>query len=197
MKTTGQAAGFLLLFTLVCGFIYTGIITAGAQAFFPHQANGSMIEVEGENYGSALVGQPFAQPNHLWGRPTNLDVTTYQDEQGTPLLYAAPSNLRPASEAYSQLIAQRVMEMQKANPEQGDAPVPVELVTGSGSGLDPHISMAAAQYQVPRLARENNLSQEQVQQIIDSCTKGKFLGVLGQETVNVLQVNLMLDGILE
>lgn len=127
----------------------------------------------------------------------NLDVSTYQDENGEPLMYATPSNLSPASEEYQQLVAQRVDMIRQANPDMKETAIPVDLVTCSGSGLDPHISKAAANYQVARIAKENQMSEQEVQEIIDKCTQGKFLGVFGEETVNVLKVNLMLDGILE
>lgn len=192
-----KAAGFLLLFTLVCGVVYTGVITAGAQVLFPAQANGSLMEANGTLYGSALVGQSFQGKTHLWGRPVTLDVSTYQAADGTPLAYAMPSNLSPASADYAVLIAQRVEALRAAHPTQGDAPVPVELVTESGSGLDPHISPAAAAYQVDRLAQANGLSADEVEDIIARCTTGRFLGLLGEETVNVLEVNLLLDGILQ
>ncbi|MDY3619405.1 potassium-transporting ATPase subunit KdpC [Agathobaculum sp.] len=197
MKTIlPRALGLLGLSILVCGVLYTGAVTGLAQLLFPHQANGSIIEVDGVKYGSALMGQQYAAPNHMWGRPANADVSTYTDENGNALLYAAPSNLSPAGGELEAQVAARVQRQREANPEMGDTPVPVDLVTASGSGLDPHISPAAAAYQVPRLARENGLSEDEVRQIIAACTDGKFLGVFGEETVNVLQVNLMLEGIL-
>lgn len=197
MKTTlARATGFLLLFTLICGVAYTGLITGAAQVLFPTQANGSMIQVDDKVYGSNLIGQSFSDEDHLWGRPVNLDVSTYQDENGNPLAYAAPSNLSPASDEYGQLMAERVNALRLAHPAKEDAPIPVELVTGSGSGLDPHISPAAAAYQVERLAAANEISTEAVEEIISSCTTGRFLGVFGEKTVNVLEVNLKLEGIL-
>lgn len=191
-----RALGLLGLSVLVCGVLYTGAVTGLAQLLFPYQANGSIIEVDGVKYASALMGQQYSAPNHMWGRPANVDAGTYTDADGNPLLYAAPSNLSPTGEEYEALVAARVQRQRQANPEMGDTPVPVDLVAGSGSGLDPHISPAAAEYQVPRLARENGLSEDEVRQIIAACTDGKFLGVFGEETVNVLRVNLMLDGIL-
>jgi K+-transporting ATPase ATPase C chain len=191
-----RAALILLIFTLLCGVLYTGLVTGLAQLLFPHQANGSIIEVDGKKYGSQLLAQQFADDGHLWGRIMNLDVSTYTDEDGQTLLYAAPSNLSPASPAYEALVAERVEKLRAANPARGDEPVPVDLVTCSGSGLDPHISPAAAQYQVPRVAQARGMSEEAVQAVIDQCTSGRFLGLFGEETVNVLEVNLRLDGIL-
>lgn len=192
-----KAFAALACFTLLCGILYPGIITGISQLCFSHQANGSLIEIDGKTYGSALLGQPFEEENHMWGRIMNIDTTTYKDADGNPLLYATPSNLSPASKEYEKLIEQRVEKIQKANPERKDTPIPVDLVTCSGSGLDPEISPAAAYYQTPRLAKANHISEEQVESIIEKCTQGKFLGLFGEETVNVLKVNLMLDGILE
>lgn len=192
-----RAAGFLLLCTVVCGIIYTGIVTAISQVAFSHQANGSIIEVDGVSYGSELMGQRFIGDGHLWGRVVNLDVSTYKDSDGTQLAYAAPSNLSPSSDEYEALIKERVESIRAAHPEQADAPIPVELVTGSGSGLDPHISPAAAEYQVSRIAKSQGMTADEVQSIIDKCTTGRFLGVFGEENVNVLQVNLILDGIIK
>lgn len=193
----GKAALFFLIFTLLCGLVYTAVVTGLAQLIFPYQANGSIIEIDGKKYGSALLGQQYTDDAHMWGRIMNLDVTTYKDAEGKTLLYAAPSNLSPASDEYEALVAGRVEKLKAANPEMGDTPVPVDLVTCSGSGLDPHISVAAAEYQVPRLARENQMTEENVRELIQKCTDGKFLWVFGEETVNVLKVNLMLDGILK
>ena len=122
---------------------------------------------------------------------------TYTDENGKALMYATPSNLSPASEEYQALVDERVQKIKAANPDMGDTPIPVDLVTCSGSGLDPHISVAAAEYQIPRLAKTNNKTEEEIRAIIDKCKNGRFIGIFGEETVNVLKVNLMLDGILK
>lgn len=192
-----RAAVIFLIFTLICGVLYTAVVTGLSQLIFPKQANGSIIEVDGKKYGSELLGQQYTDEDHMWGRITNVDVTTYQDKNGKTLMYAAPSNLSPASEEYQIFVAERVKKIKAANPDRNDTPIPVDLVTCSGSGLDPHISPAAAEYQVKRLAQSNDMSEAEVRNIIDKCTEGKFLGVFGERTVNVLKVNLMLDGILE
>lgn len=191
-----KAAVIFLIFTLLCGVVYTGVVTGIAQLVFPDQANGSIIEVDGKKYGCELLGQQYTDDGHLWGRIMNVDVSTYKDEDGKILMYAAPSNLSPASEEYEALVQQRVEKLRAANPDMDETEIPVDLVTCSGSGLDPHISPAAAEYQVARIAKANGMTQDQVQEIIDQCTDGKFLGVFGEKTVNVLKVNLMLDGIL-
>lgn len=191
-----KAAVIFLIFTLLCGVVYTGVVTGIAQLVFPDQANGSIIEVDGKKYGCELLGQQYTDDGHLWGRIMNVDVSTYKDEDGKILMYAAPSNLSPASEEYEVLVQQRVEKLRAANPDMDETEIPVDLVTCSGSGLDPHISPAAAEYQVARIAKANGMTQDQVREIIDQCTDGKFLGVFGEKTVNVLKVNLMLDGIL-
>lgn len=192
-----KALIIFLLFTFVCGFLYTGLVTGIAQLFFPDKANGSIIEVDGKKYGCALLGQKYTDDAHMWGRIMNIDVSTFKDEDGNTLMYASPSNLSPASEEYEALVSERVKRLRDANPEMGDTAIPVDLVTCSGSGLDPHISPAAAEYQVVRLARANDMTEDEVRAIIEKCTDGRFLGLFGEETVNVLKVNLMLDGILE
>lgn len=197
MKVLKNALIIFVIFTLLCGVIYTAAVTGIAQLFFPNQANGSIIEVNGVKYGNSLLAQQYTDDRHMWGRIMNLDVATFKDKDGKTLVYSAPSNLSPESEAYAQLVEQRVERIKSANPEMGDTPIPEDLVTCSGSGLDPHISPAAAEYQVKRLARANDMTEDEVRAVISKCTDGRFLGIFGEETVNVLEVNLMLDGILE
>lgn len=191
-----KAAGFFALTTVLCGAIYTGVVTGISQLIFPGQANGSIIEVEGVAYGSSLLGQQFKGEQYLWGRMMNVDVSTYENEAGEPLMYGAPSNLSPAGEAFEERMQERIQEIKAAHPEMGNTPIPVDLVTCSGSGLDPQISRAAAEYQVQRLAEKNGKTEEEIRGILDQCTEKKLLGVLGEETVNVLKVNLILKGIL-
>ncbi|MEG0456547.1 MAG: K(+)-transporting ATPase subunit C [Oscillospiraceae bacterium] len=191
-----RATMLLLIFTIVCGVFYTALITGVAQFIFPDKANGSIIEVNGKKYGCELLAQQYTDHSHMWGRVMKIDVSSFTDENGKNLMYAVPSNLSPSSDEYKDIILKRVEIMKKSNPEMDETAIPVDLVTCSGSGLDPHISPAAAKYQVPRLTKENNMSQEQIIDIIKRCTTGKFLGVFGEETVNVLKVNLMLEGIL-
>lgn len=192
-----KALTMFLVFTILCGVVYTAVVTAAAQIIFPEKANGSIIEVDGKKYGCELLAQQFTKPEYMWGRIMNVDVSTYKDENGKVLMYASPSNLSPSSEEYEALIKERVEMIKKANPQMDEEAIPVDLVTCSGSGLDPHISPAAAQYQVKRIAQQRNITELQVRDIIEKCTSGKFLGILGEETVNVLKVNLMLDGILK
>ena len=195
--TLPKALTIFLIFTVVCGIFYTGIVTVAAQLIFPDKANGSMIEVDGKKYGSELLGQQYTDDAHMLGRIMNLDISTYKDENGNMLMYASPSNLSPASGKYKELVAERAEKLKAANPDMDGTAVPVDLVTCSGSGLDPHISPAAAEYQVARIAKANNMTEDAVREMIDKCKKGRFLGIFGEETVNVLEVNLMLDGILK
>ena len=187
-----RALGVFALFTVVCGLGYTLVVTGIAQVAFPYQANGSLIKVDGRVVGSELIGQNFEDEDHMWGRIQNVSVV--EDENGELMAYSAPSNLSPASEEYQELVDARVEKIRAANPDAGMDAVPVDLVTCSGSGLDPEISPDAAEYQVPRLAKATGKSEDEVRDIIAKCSKGRFLGVFGEPTVNVLKVNLMLDG---
>lgn len=191
-----KAIGLLLIFTVICGIIYPLIITGISQLFMKEKANGSMIERNGKVYGSELLGQQYTGKQYLWGRIMNIDTETFYTEDGSPVMYASPSNISPASEEYERLIEERVVMIKEANPEAKLERVPVDLVTCSGSGLDPHISVAAAQYQIPRIAKENHMTEQEVNAMIETYTTGKFLGIFGEEVVNVLEVNLALDGIL-
>lgn len=188
---------FFLAFTIICGGIYTGICTGIAQLLFPDKANGSIIEVDGKTYGSALLAQEFAGDEYLWGRIMNVDTGTYTDDDGNPAMYSGPSNKTPAGEELEALVAERVAKIKASNPDMGDTPIPVDLVTASGSGLDPDISPAGAEYQVKRIAKARNMSEDDVRAVIDKYTTGRSFGVFGEPAVNVLKVNLALDGILK
>lgn len=192
-----KALATLLVFTLLCGVLYPLAVTGISQLLFQNQANGSIIEINGKKYGSVLLAQQFTDDKHLWGRIMTLDTKTFRDADGKPLMYAAPSNLSPSSEKYKELVKERVAKIQAAHPDKKGVPIPEDLVTGSGSGLDPHISPAAAEYQVERIAKARNIPAQQVRDVIAKYTGGKFLNVFGENTVNVLQVNLALDGILK
>ncbi|MDO4596262.1 MAG: potassium-transporting ATPase subunit KdpC [Coriobacteriaceae bacterium] len=187
-----RALGVFALFTVVCGLGYTLVVTGIAQVAFPYQANGSLIKVDDKIVGSELIGQNFEDEDHMWGRIQNVSVV--EDENGELMAYSAPSNLSPASKEYQDLVDARVEKIRAANPDADMDAVPVDLVTCSGSGLDPEISPDAAEYQVPRLAKATGKSEDEVRDIIAKCSKGRFLGVFGEPTVNVLKVNLMLDG---
>lgn len=192
-----KALAFLLLITLLCGVIYPLFVTGTSQLLFPKQANGSIIEVNGTKYGSELLAQQFTGNQYMWGRVMNLDTKTFQSKDGKTLLYATPSNLSPASDEYKKLIAGRVAKIKAADPDKANTPIPEDLVTCSGSGLDPHISPAAADYQISRIAKARGISADKVHEIVLQYTNRKLFGIFGEDTVNVLQVNLALDGILK
>lgn len=201
-----RAFGMFALFTIVCGLAFTLVVTGVAQLLFPHQANGSLITVNGVTYGSELIGQDFNDMDHMWGRIQNPVVVESPD--GELAMYSGASNDSPASsyddaevterfgDSYEKTVAQRVEMIKQANPDADMSSIPVDLVTSSGSGLDPHISVAAAEYQIPRLVQETGKSEDEIRRIVDRATTGKLLGIFGEKTVNVLEVNLMLEGIL-
>jgi K+-transporting ATPase ATPase C chain len=185
-----------LLLTFVTGLLYPGLVTGLAQLIFPWQANGSLVRASnGQVIGSELIGQYWISPKYFHGRPS----ATVNPATGTPEPYAAnnssASNAGPTNAAYIQTVQQRVAELKKENPGAPAGPVPVDLVTASGSGLDPDISLAAAYYQVPRIAKARGLSQAQVNAIINSHIQGRFLGIFGEPSVNVFDLNLALDAL--
>lgn len=188
-KTFAPALKVFAFMTVLCGIVYTLVVTGVAQLAFPFQANGSMIDTGSGEY-SELIGQSYSDPGHLWGRPVSYSTV---DVNGETLAYAAPSNLSPASSEYADQTAERVDALKAANPD-AVGEVPVDLVTESGSGLDPEISVYAARWQVPRIAKATGKTEAEVSQIIERCTNHKLLGIFGEETVNVMKVNLMLDG---
>jgi K+-transporting ATPase ATPase C chain len=177
----------LILFTLITGVAYPLVVTGIAQAIFPFQANGSLIVKDGKVAGSALIGQPFDEPRYFWGRPSATSPFGYNAAA------SSGSNLSPTSPALVSAVQGRVEALRAADPGN-TAPVPVDLVTASGSGLDPHISPAAALYQVSRVARERKLSPDAVRTVVERNTEGRFWGLLGEPRVNVLALNLALDG---
>ena len=187
--------GFFLVMLVITSLIYPAVITAAARAMFPDQATVSIIVGnDGKRYGSELLAQEFTGENYMWGRIMNVDTATFTGEDGEPLLYSWASNKSPAGEELEALVAERVERLRAANPEQGDEPIPVDLVTCSGSGLDPDISPAAAEYQVQRIADARGMRPEDVQAVIDRYTTGRTFGLFGEPRVNVLKVNLALDG---
>ena len=190
----GKAVGMVLAMTLICGILYTTVVTGASQLFFSDKANGSIIEIDGKKYGCEILAQEFTGEEYMWGRIMN--VSAFTDQDGNTKMYSGPSNLSPESQEYKELVEQRVEKIKASNPDADKEQIPEDLVTCSGSGLDPDISVAAAEYQVPRLVKANQMTEDEIQDMIDKCTNHKILGIFGEETVNVLKVNLMLKGIL-
>ena len=176
----------LLLLTLVTGVAYPLLVTGIAQAVFPSQAQGSLIVKDGKIVGSRLIGQPFDDPKYFWSRPSA--TSPFGDNAGA----SSGSNLSPTNPDLIKAVQGRVDALRAADPGN-TAPVPVDLVTASGSGLDPHISPAAAFYQAPRVAKARKLDPEAVRLVVERHIEGRFLGFLGEPRVNVLALNLALD----
>lgn len=187
MTTHLRAALVMLaLLTLVTGVIYPLAITGIAQILFPYQANGSLLEADEQIVGSELIGQPFDDPRYFWGRPSATTAHPYNAAA------SGGSNLGPTNSALTDAVQARIDALRIADPGN-DALIPVDLVTASASGLDPHISPAAADYQIPRVARARGLDEHMVRDLIADYTKGRWLGILGEPRVNILELNLALD----
>lgn len=187
------AIALLISMTIVTGFLYPLAVTAVAQVAFPAQANGSFIQtVDGRTIGSSLIGQAFSQPKYFWSRPSAAGVTD-ANPAGYDANASAGSNLGPTNRKLIERVSAAVDALKAAN---GDKPVPVDLVTTSASGLDPDISPAAAEYQVARVAKERGMTEENLRAVVNRHTEQPFLGFLGQPRVNVLLLNLDLDGLL-
>jgi K+-transporting ATPase ATPase C chain len=183
------AVSILLAFTVIVGLAYPLAVTAVAQVVFPSQANGSMIVVDGQTVGSSLIGQAYDQPKYFWGRPSAAGASPGYDPTSS-----GGSNLSSTSQALITAITQRVDALRAAN---GNAPIPVDLVTASASGLDPDISPAAAEYQVPSVAKARGMTEDQVRALVAKHTTQPFLGFVGAASVHVLELNLDLDGLLK
>jgi K+-transporting ATPase ATPase C chain len=184
----------LLVLTVITGVIYPLAVTGIAQVVFPHQANGSLITVNGKTYGSALIGQQFDAPRYFWGRLSATGDFPYNAFNADTLTGSSGSNYGPLNPALTKAAQARIDALKAADPGN-TLPIPVDLVTASGSGLDPHISVAAAQYQIHRVAASRGLSDQAVQTLVNQYTQGRQFGFLGEPVVNVLELNLALDGL--
>lgn len=174
------------LLTLLTGVLYPLIVTAVGQIVFPRQANGSLIQSGERVVGSRLLGQPFSSPQYFWSRPS---ATTPQPYNGAA---SSGSNQGPLNPALESAVRDRITALRAADPNNV-SPVPIDLVTTSGSGLDPHISPAAAEYQVARIARVRNMSEDEVRRLLGEAIDGRTFGIWGEPRVNVLELNLALD----
>src|SRR6266545_7175671 len=188
------AVFMLLILTVITGVIYPLAVTGIVQVIFPHQANGSLIVVNGKTYGSELIGQQFDQPKYFWGRLSATGDFPYNAFNTKTLTGSSGSNYGPLNPALKDAVQARIEALKAVDPGN-TLPIPVDLVTSSGSGLDPHISIAAALYQVHRVAQARGLSDEAVKILVNQYTKGRQFGFLGEPTVNVLELNLALDGL--
>ena len=180
------------IFTILTGLVYPLVVTGIAQVVFPWQANGSLIVRNGQPVGSALIGQPFDDPKYFWGRLSATSPAGYTAFNGDKLTGSSGSNYGPLNPALVEAAQARITALQEADPGN-KAPIPVDLVTASGSGLDPHMSPAAAAYQVGRVARARGLSEGVVRQVVAQHTAGRTFGILGEPRVHVLALNLALD----
>lgn len=181
-----QALMMLAVLTLITGFLYPLVITGIAQVLFPQQANGSLILIDGKPVGSSLIGQPFDEPKYFGGRPSATAPFPYNAAA------SSGSNLGPINDALIRAVQTRIDALKAADPDN-PLSLPVDLVTASGSGLDPHISPAAAEYQVRRIARARRLDETVVRGLVARHTEGRQLGILGEPRINVLALNLALD----
>jgi K+-transporting ATPase ATPase C chain len=176
----------IVVLSLLTGLLYPLVITAITQTFFPHQANGSLIMKDGKPIGSVLIGQPFDDPRYFWGRLSATNPMPFNAAS------SSGSNYGPLNPALVKAAQERIRALKEVDPAS-TAPIPVDLVTSSASGLDPHISPAAALYQVPRIARTRGLPEDAVRQIVQKHTEERWMGILGERRVSVLLLNLELD----
>jgi K+-transporting ATPase ATPase C chain len=184
----------LVILSAITGVVYPLVVTGIAQVAFPVQANGSLILVDGQAVGSELIGQAFDAPEYFWGRLSATGTFAYNAFNADNLTASSGSNYGPLNPALFEAAQARIDALRAADPGN-TAPIPVDLVTASASGLDPHISPAAALYQVSRVARARGLSEDQVRALVDEHTEGRQLGFLGEPRVNVLKLNLALDAL--
>jgi potassium-transporting ATPase KdpC subunit len=187
-STIRPAITLLILLTMLTGVLYPLAVTGIAQSVFPFRANGSLMVQDGQAIGSELIGQQFDDPAYFWGRLSATGPYPYNAAA------SSGSNLGPTNRALIDMVQARIDALHAADPGN-EAPIPVDLVTASGSGLDPHISPAAALYQVPRVARERGLDEEALRALIAQYTEGRTLRLLGEPRVNVLALNLALDAL--
>mgnify|MGYP002650448271 CR=1 FL=1 len=200
LHNTKRAVLVTVVLMIICGLIYPLVLTGISKVIFPRQAEGSLIRVDGKVVGAETIGQEFTEDYYMWGRPSAYHYNTYTEDENGNLVYSdgtefagvssGSNNYAPTNEALTERVENDMEKFLERNPEVKAEDIPTDLLTASGSGLDPHISPESAQIQIPRIAEASGLSEEKVEEIVSEHTEGKLLGVFGEETVNVLMVNL-------
>lgn len=199
MKIIKKAFLLSIILFIICGIGYPLLMTGLSQVFFPKQANGSIVKIDGKPVGSEVLGQNFSDERFFKGRPSAVNYNTYTAEDTKPdkngkTAYAGVAsgsqNLAPSNPALAERVQKDIDEFLKGNPSIKKEDIPTDLLTASGSGLDPHISIKAAQIQVPAIAKASSISEAELNAIIDKCTEGRQLGFLGEPRVNVVKANL-------
>lgn len=200
LHNTKHAVLVTVVLMIICGLIYPLVLTGISKVIFPRQAEGSLIRVDGKVVGAETIGQEFTEDYYMWGRPSAYHYNTYTEDENGNLVYSdgtefagvssGSNNYAPTNEALTERVENDMEKFLERNPEVKAEDIPTDLLTASGSGLDPHISPESAQIQIPRIAEASGLSEEKVEEIVSEHTEGKLLGVFGEETVNVLMVNL-------
>lgn len=200
LHNTKRAVLVTVVLMIICGLIYPLVLTGISKVIFPRQAEGSLIRVDGKVVGAETIGQEFTEDYYMWGRPSAYHYNTYTEDENSNLVYSdgtefagvssGSNNYAPTNEALTERVENDMEKFLERNPEVKAEDIPTDLLTASGSGLDPHISPESAQIQIPRIAEASGLSEEKVEEIVSEHTEGKLLGVFGEETVNVLMVNL-------
>ena len=200
LHNTKRAVLVTVVLMIICGLIYPLVLTGISKVIFPRQAEGSLIRVDSKVVGAETIGQEFTEDYYMWGRPSAYHYNTYTEDENGNLVYSdgtefagvssGSNNYAPTNEALTERVENDMEKFLERNPEVKAEDIPTDLLTASGSGLDPHISPESAQIQIPRIAEASGLSEEKVEEIVSEHTEGKLLGVFGEETVNVLMVNL-------
>lgn len=196
LKSIKTALSVSVMMFLICGFAYPMLLTGISQIIFPDQANGSLVEMDGEVVGSALVGQDFTDERLFHCRPSAYQYNTYTEEEKEKGAYSGLSsgsnNYAVTNPKLEERINEDIKEFLKEHPTVSKSEIPSDIITASGSGLDPHITVEAANVQIDRIVKNNNISEKKVKELIEQNTKGKLFGIFGEETVNVLNLNLSL-----
>ncbi len=200
LHSTRQAVFVTVVLLLICGLLFPVLLSGLSALFFPYQANGSLIDVDGKTVAAEHVGQEFLQDYYMWSRPSAYHYNVYQEQEdgtqtyqdGTEFsgLSSGSNNYAPSNPDLAERVEEDIAKFLEKNPDVKREDIPADLLTASGSGLDPHISPESAEIQIPRIAEASGLSEQQVREIVKDHTDGKFLGVFGDETVNVVEVNI-------